>query len=452
MRSEQKYFWTDKLFGFFRFLWFTVCELKIGVVNERINIRRYLIPGIVIALAFLARIDYFLAGLLGSDWMIPIGIRAGIIYTCLLGGWFIWAGQRALLRTKLLGRLRDAFIYSGLEANKKLPAFIEDVSIDQHVRKMKLFTNGNPLKEFLKNRENLEGHLNISIVRMYEEPNDKTRISIVYAMRDLEPLVHLEDPTAYVDGEVPIGHTFEGELHVNLRDVGHILVAGQTGGGKSNFLKVATSTLVLNNPDADVYFLDFKGGMELADLMNNLGQSRPNFQFKAGPAACIESLSQIGKRIETRLKDIANAGASTFDDYLKKRVVVQPTDGGANRSEPEKRTFIVVDEIAQLYARDPGVNKDTLHEARAAINRIARQGRAAAVHLIVATQKPDSVSFDQTVKSNLPAVLCFPMVSQAASISALGTKRAFDLNPDIRGRAVWKFGPRVTEVQTYAFV
>jgi len=89
--------------------------------------------------------------------------------------------------------------------------------------------------------------------------------------------------------------------------------------------------------------------------------------------------------------------------------------------------------------------------AREAVNRIARQGRAAGVHLIIATQRPDSANFDQTVKSNIPAVLCFPMPSQAASISALGTKRAFDLNPEIKGRAIWKFGSKVCEVQTYLF-
>jgi hypothetical protein len=43
------------------------------------------------------------------------------------------------------------------------------------------------------------------------------------------------------------------------------------------------------------------------------------------------------------------------------------------------------------------------------------------------------------------------MPSQAASVSALGTKRAFDLNPEIKGRAIWKYGPTMTEVQTYLF-
>ena len=69
------------------------------------------------------------------------------------------------------------------------------------------------------------------------------------------------------------------------------------------------------------------------------------------------------------------------------------------------------------------------------------------MHLIVATQKPDSSSFDQTVKSNLPGVLCFQMVNDVSSISVLGTGRATDLPPN-PGRGIWKNSLDMVEVQT----
>jgi S-DNA-T family DNA segregation ATPase FtsK/SpoIIIE len=233
-------------------------------------------------------------------------------------------------------------------------------------------------------------------------------------------------------------------------------VAGQTGGGKSNFEKVVTTVLTQSSEDADVYFLDFKGGMELADLTNRLGDAHRNFHKYEGPKACARFLSELGGKIEGRLSELARYGAANLDSYQKKILTRKDENpaGGSDPSkgfEPLKRTYVVIDEIAQLYARDPSIAKEELMNARAAVNRIARQGRAAGIHLIVATQKPDAMSFDQTVKANLPAVLCFPMATQAASVSALGTKRAFDLNPDIKGRAVWKFGPHTTEVQTYLF-
>jgi S-DNA-T family DNA segregation ATPase FtsK/SpoIIIE len=383
-------------------------------------------------------------------------MREVVVYASLFSGWIIWAGIRAFDRTKLLAKLRDAFLYCGLEINNKVPAFIEDVPIDDHVRNLKLFTQGLSVKKFTDSKDNLEAYLNISIDKMRDENGDKGRINILYAMRPLDTTALLDNVLGFADGEIPIGISYEGPITVNMRDVAHILAAGQTGGGKSNFEKVVTSVLVVNNRGAEVFYLDFKGGMELADLTNRLGEKYDNFHKYEGPKACAKFLSDLGEKIESRLKEIASSGSANLDDYLAKRAgenaEPKADDSGIVKEQDVlKRTYIVIDEIAQLYARDPSISREDLAKARDAVNRIARQGRAAGIHLIVATQKPDAQSFDQTVKANLPAVLCFPMPSQAASVSALGTKRAFDLNPEIKGRAIWKYGPTTTEVQTYLF-
>lgn len=122
------------------------------------------------------------------------------------------------------------------------------------------------------------------------------------------------------------------------------------------------------------------------------------------------------------------------------------------RSLKLNRMYIVIDEIAEVYLKGKdGISPETKEKAKRSINRVARQGRAAAMHIIAGTQKPDSQSFDQSVKANMPAILCFPMVNQVSSIAALGTKRAFDLNIEVKGRAIFKYGPKLTEVQTYMF-
>ena len=78
---------------------------------------------------------------------------------------------------------------------------------------------------------------------------------------------------------------------------------------------------------------------------------------------------------------------------------------------------------------------------------IARQGRAAGINLVIATQRPDSRSLDPQVKANLSGALCFPMQNDSSSITVLGNGRATDI-PLIPGRAIWKEGPVMTEVQT----
>ena len=452
MQNKNSEFWTDLGFRGVNFLTSAAIELKGGVEHSRIDIERYVFPGTAIACIFALRLDALGLYLFNiENFHLSYPARAVIVYSTLASGWLIWSFERAYYRSGFLSQLRAAFSYCELKSNRKYPSFISDVEIDEHVRTLKLFTQGIPLSKFTDNRENLEGHLNFTVVKMYEEVGDKSRINIIYAMKGLEPKAHIDPTVDYTNAKLPIGVGYEGPLHVNMRDVGHILVAGQTNGGKSNFLKVATSTLLENNNNAEVYFLDFKGGMELADLTNRLGTEHANFVRRDGIRACVNELISLGSQLESRFKDIASAGASNLDDYEKKYVASTEDESGIRRAYRHARRFVVIDEIAQLYSKDATIPKEDLIKARDAVNRIARQGRAAGVHLIVALQKPTSTNFDQTVKSNLPAVLCFPMVSQSDSVSALGTKRAFDLDPDIKGRAVWKFGPKLTEVQTYIF-
>jgi hypothetical protein len=457
MKSKSQVYWQNILSSVARFVWFSGVELFNGVVNERIDVLRYVYPGVIFAVFFVLRIDKYLYDFTEWEWLnLPVVLRECLIYMGLFGGWIVWAVERSFLRAKMLSRLREAFSYCGLEANGKLPAFIEDQPIDDHVRRMKLLARGIPLSKFKDNKENIEAHLNISVVKMADEDGDKSRINILYAMTPLATLALVRGEGDLKEGEVPIGITHEGPISVNMRDVAHILVAGQTSGGKSNFEKVATTSLVQNSPDADVVYLDFKGGMEIADLTNKLGDNYKNFHKYEGPKACARYLAQLGPALETRFKEIARLGANNIDDYLKKRrfeksshLVVAAEAG--NKDEAPKKTYLIIDEIAELYAKNSILTKDELIAARAAVNRVARQGRAGGVHLIVATQKPDATSFDQTLKANLPAILCFPMPMIAASISALGTKRAFDLDPEIKGRAIWKYGPKTMEIQTYLF-
>ncbi len=427
-------------------------ELFLGIKHSRIDIKRYVLPGTIVAFLFALNVDRLLAYLTGYDQLrLNYSFKDFIVYGCLSSGWIVWSFERAMQKSKLLKRLQETFTYCGLIAHGRLPSFIDDTPIDSHVRELKLFTQGIPLFKFLENKEAIGTHLNVHVVKMNEDAKNRSLVNITYATKDLENPVYIRDLKAYVDGEIPIGLGYEGPIHVNLRDVGHLLVAGQTTGGKSNFLKVLTATLCLNNPDAEIYFLDFKGGMELADLTNHLGETRSNFLMFGESGSAARELAAIGGQLDARLHGMAAMKASNFDEYLKRFVGKGDGISKPLHNDRFKRRFIVVDEVGELYGNNPRISKAEGKAARDALNKMARQGRAAGLHLIISVQVPDSRNIDQTVKANLPGVVCFPMVSHASSVSAIGTKRAFDLNPEVKGRAVWKYGPKLTEVQTYLF-
>lgn len=457
--SEKKeYFVFNLVERASKFLWIAVLEVYKCIGQETFSLWRYCGAGILFSYYLLFDLDITVAHFFGSEFYLePNNYKLALTLFAAASGLIVFGFEKAFARMKLTDRLQKAFDYCDLKSGGLYPSFIKDEPIDEYVRQMKIFVPGIPLQRFKDKKIELEAHFNVNIVKMFEEESDKTRINLIYSMTDLPSSIVLENPGSYVDGDIPIGKGYGSEIKINLKDMGHMLVAGQTGGGKSNFLKTVTSILCLNNADAEVHFLDFKEGVEMVALKNKLGSTQKNFYTYDGSNKSIEHLSTLGDVLTARLTDIKNSGTVNFDEYLKKRVsvnnsvdMIDANDGG-NRADKLKRMFIVIDEIAQVYVKDNSSTKVLKAAAREAINKIARQGRAAGVHLIVATQKPDAQSFDQTVKANMPAVLCFPMPNQASSISVLGTKRAFNLNPEAKGRAIYKFGPELHEVQTYYF-
>ena len=423
-------------------------ELAAGVRRDRIPAHVWCSPGLLIATLLVCRVD--------AHVLKPFNVRPlhgwprfSAIVACAFSGWLLWALRRAGKRASLLARLGDAFEACGWKSLGRYPSLVEDVEVDERTRKLRLKTAGVTISEFLAEKEKFEHMMNVSVVRMLMDESDKRRIEIFYSFSDLPKETWLERAETYVDGDFPIGVSMDGPVRTNFRNVPHILVAGESGGGKSNFMKVAASTLSAGNPDARVLFLDFKGGMETADLKSQAQNMRDNFTFVEGTTACAKELVSLAKELSERMKHFADIGASNFDVYQKARLRAKREGDRAYR--PERRHFILADEVPEIFKSRPEISKVLAADARAALNKIARQGRAAGFHLVVSVQKPDAASFDQTVKANMPGIVCFPMPNQSASVTAVGTKRAYEIDPKIKGRAIWKYGPEVIEVQTYRF-
>lgn len=173
--------------------------------------------------------------------------------------------------------------------------------------------------------------------------------------------------------------------------------------------------------------------------------------FKETDKEALKYLADLGGAIEGRFNDMKLVGASNFEDYLKKHVA-----NSANWKDPQvndklRRLYIIVDEAPEIYKSTIDGSSVERKKAREGLSKLARQGRAAGIHLVATAQKPDAKEIDPTVKANMPAILCFAVNNVAASVSALGTKRAFEIGTQHKGRAIYKFGPNLTEVQTYYF-
>jgi DNA segregation ATPase FtsK/SpoIIIE-like protein len=117
-------------------------------------------------------------------------------------------------------------------------------------------------------------------------------------------------------------------------------------------------------------------------------------------------------------------------------------------TDPIGRLFVVIDEAQLLFTCGPRLSSKSAQAARAAANVLTQQGRAVGIHVIVATQRPDVKAVDSHTKTNLGGQLCFAMNNAQSSISVIGCGRASEIPKDKKGRAIWKYGSEMLEVQT----
>ena len=205
-------------------------------------------------------------------------------------------------------------------------------------------------------------------------------------------------------GQLAIGINPRGEyVQYNLFKMPHLLVAGATGSGKSVFLHSAIISLAANNHVA----------LRLIDL------KRVELSLYAGCGFVDGDIITDAKAAETALR---------FEvEEMLTRYELMETYGVRNYKDlpPEKALkarVIIIDELADLM-----LNRETRKSVENSIVRIAQLGRAAGVHLILATQRPSTDVITGLIKANIPCRLAF-MTSSATDSRVIGCKGAEHLN------------------------
>ena len=229
------------------------------------------------------------------------------------------------------------------------------------------------------------------------------------------------------------GHTFfvgtnrSDRFTCSLQDTPHLLVAGETSSGKSTFLRQVITTLYCANETTEFTLIDLKNGLEF-----QLFKDLPRVAVVPDLEKASSKLRALEGELQQRLDLFAKEGVKDIDTYLQKT--------GNHKSFG--RHIIVIDEAAELF-----LGSGHLKTTQAIVSKIARQGRAAGLHLLIGTQRPDSRALDSQIKANLPGKLCFQMADLSSSMTVLGNGKAKSL-PTIPGRAIWQKGMANTEVQT----
>ncbi|QGQ18862.1 hypothetical protein GC089_05925 [Cellulomonas sp. JZ18] len=222
---------------------------------------------------------------------------------------------------------------------------------------------------------------------------------------------------------VPLGRGAHGAV-VGLdldADGPHVLVAGTTGAGKSELLTTLVLALALQHPPhrLAVLLADFKGGTGLGPLAR-LPHVVDHVDDLDADAA---HRTLVGLRAELRRRERVLAAAGVAD--LR---VLDPDDPAV-----PPRLLVVVDELRALAEDVP--------DAVDVLTRLAAQGRALGMHLVLATQRPAGV-VTADLRANVTQRVALRVADEADARDVVDAVDPAHLDPGVPGRAVVRVGAR----------
>ena len=293
-------------------------------------------------------------------------------------------------------------------------------------------SQGIPLKVWKDKKEAIETALDITIVKM-KNGSGKSRVLIhaVPAVSDLPDMIQWKDKYLSQQSFVlNLGEIFTGPVTVDLARVPHILLGGATGSGKSVLLKLLL--MQANKKGANVCIADFKGGVDFPPVWHK--DCRMCFEEQS----TLELLTELAKELERRKQLLKASGLPNIDHH------------NAATGDNLKRYIFACDELAEMLDKTglTKEQKEIVVKIEGLLGTIARQGRAFGIHLVLATQRPDSTILNGQIKNNISCRIC-GRADNVLSMIILDKADAADQIPeDAQGRFLLHDG---TMFQAYWF-
>lgn len=229
-------------------------------------------------------------------------------------------------------------------------------------------------------------------------------------------------------------------MYYDLAKMPHMMIAGRTGSGKSVFVQSIITSIVYHfSPDKckliiiDPKGVDFGFWDDIPHLITPI--------VKLDPSAAVNALKWAVREMEERYKQLQVLNARNIESYNETaaqkraagekltRQVAVGTDEETGELLFETQEIdlsdmpyivIIIDEVADLMSL-------ARKEVEACVQRIAQKARAAGIHLVMATQRPDATTITGVIKANFPTRVSFQARSNIDSRTTLGEGGAENL-------------------------
>lgn len=187
-------------------------------------------------------------------------------------------------------------------------------------------------------------------------------------------------------------------IYEDLANSPHLLIAGTTNSGKSVFVNsiVATLAQVKKRNELQFYIVDPKQ-VEFQEYSQHPYVKKVITDMSLAK----QLLSQLVETMESRYSQLASANTKNIGEF--NQIV----------SNPMSYIVCIIDEFADLMAQ--------YKESEYFVQRLGQKGRAAGIHLILATQRPDVKTVNGTIKANFPSRISFKLSNNTDYQTVFGT-------------------------------
>ena len=272
--------------------------------------------------------------------------------------------------------------------------------------------------------------------------SDSVGIEVANDRPSIVPLKSMLNDDAFRNSKaelpVAIGYTITQKVKVfDLADAPHLLIAGATKQGKSVCLNVIITSLLYAKHPSELKFVfidpkmvEFTAYSKLLkhflavlpdaaddkEEMENAVVKKPKQAEEILRSLCIE--------MDERFALFSKAGVNElklYNDKYRDRKLL-PTDG--HRFMPYM--VVVIDEYADLIMSGPmgGDSKSMARSITTSIIRLAQKGRAAGIHVIIATQRPSVDVITGLIKTNFPTRIAFRVSTRVDSSTIIDSPGA----------------------------